>query len=63
MSERCPICGTSLSRVKEPLELDIKGRRFVFCTPECLAIFQQFPEAYSEGVDPDVSPVEELSLI
>jgi YHS domain-containing protein len=62
MAESCPVCGTPLSRVKDPLVIQIMGEPYRFCTRECLAIFQQYPDAYTGGKEPEVSPVEELAF-
>jgi hypothetical protein len=46
-SKRCSVCGQALSKKGNPaLEASVEGKRYVFDTASCLAMFNKFLNVY-----------------
>lgn len=59
MEGTCPICGGALPGDRSKVELTYQGVMYVFCSQECLRVFEAYPEAYSGAEEPELKPLED----
>ncbi len=61
MEATCPICGSPAGDDGTAVDFLFEGVSFRLCSPECLRIFQLFPDAYAKGREPELKMLEDTA--